>query len=113
MHPVQEQLKKQANELSEKLAKGEKKQALGGMLWKYVDPDGKEFWLKEKKMSVRSPYSGKTFTAKPVRETPSGVGQELRQEDKEAPEGSGPGSKTQTKRKKADWAADSNQLWKV
>jgi hypothetical protein len=106
MHPVQDKLKKQASELTEKLAKGEKKQALGAMLWKYTDPAGNEFWLKEKKMTIRSPYTGKTFTAKPERETPSGVGQDLREEAK-APQGAGPGSKTQTKRrpaKKADWS---------
>jgi len=106
MHPVQDKLKKQASELTEKLAKGEKKQAVGAMLWKYVDPTGNEFWLKEKKLTVRSPYTGKTFTAKPVRETPSGVGQDLREEAKNAPMGAGPGGKVQNKRKKADWQAE-------
>jgi hypothetical protein len=107
MHPIQEQLKKQASELTEKLAKGDKKQGQGGMLWKYVDPTGNEFWLKEKKLTVRSPYTGKTFTAKPERETPSGVGQDLREEAKAAlPGGAGPGGKTQNKRKKADWQAE-------
>ena len=106
MHPIQEQLKKQASDLTEKLAaKGEKK-GLGQMLWKYVDPEGNEFWLKVKKLTVRSPFSGKTFTAKPERETPSAVGQDLREEAKAAPAGAGPGGKTQTKRKKADWSVE-------
>jgi hypothetical protein len=106
MHPRQTELIKQASGLAEKLAaKQGEKQSLSPMLWKYVDPEGNEFWLKEKKMTVKSPYTGKNFTSKPTRETPSGVGKDLREEAK-TPAGAGPGEKMMTKRrKKADWAA--------
>jgi hypothetical protein len=50
------------------------------MLWEYTDPDGKKFFLEERVHTVRSPFSGKTFPARPERLTPSGVGQELREE---------------------------------
>jgi hypothetical protein len=109
MHPLQEQLIKQARELADKIAaKSEKKQSLSPMLWKYTDPEGNEFWLKVKKMTVKSPFSGKNFTSKPVRETPSGVGTDLREEAKAGPGGSGPGGKVNNKRKKSasdDWKA--------
>jgi hypothetical protein len=103
MHPRQAQLMKQASTLVEKLAakQSEKQGSPSPMLWKYVDPDGNEFWLKTKKMTVKSPFTGKSFPAKPERETPSGVGKDLRDEAK-VPAGSGPGDKTQGKRKKAD-----------
>ena len=56
-------------------------------LWKYVCPEtGKDFYLPEKKMSVRSPYTGKTFTAKPDKDTLSDVGKELKQDQAAAKE---------------------------
>jgi hypothetical protein len=113
MHPVQNQLSKQAGELIEKLAaknSGKKQQAASPMLWKYTDAEGHRFWLEEKRMTVRSPYSGKSFSAKPERETPSSVGQDLREE---AAMGAGPGPKVQTKRKKMaddEWKATSFEV---
>lgn len=111
MHPRQAKLNQQAHDLAEKLAAksgGKKTEATGAVLWKYTDPDGQNFWLEKKRVSVRSPFSGKSFTAKPVRETLSGIGQDLRSEV--APGGAGPGGKVQTKRtKKAleEWKATS------
>lgn len=114
MHPRQANLLTQATNLAEKLAAKSKPQAAAPasmVLWKYVDADGKEFWLKEKRMTVKSPFSGKSFSAKPVRESPAGVGKDLRDEaNAAAPMGAGPGSKTQTKRKKKaddEWKATS------
>lgn len=105
MHPRQTELIKQASELTEKLAakQSEKQGVKSPMLWKYVDPDGNKFWLEVKKMTVKSPFTGKNFTSKPERETPSGVGKDIRDEAKAAPGGAGPGGKVNTKRKKADW----------
>lgn len=55
-----------------------------GMLWLYTDEEGKEFYLPEKKTgTIRSPYTGKSFTAKPERRSLSEVGKEIKDETKE------------------------------
>jgi len=75
MHRDQEQLLQRAESLRTKLA--------AALLWKYTDPDnGKIFYLTEKVMTIRSPYTGKTFSTKPERYSLSDVGQELREEAK-------------------------------
>lgn len=75
MNPSQKTLLKQADNLSKRLA--------ATSLWKYTDPDtGKNFYLTEKVMTIRSPWTGKTFTTHPERSTLSDVGQELREESK-------------------------------
>jgi hypothetical protein len=52
------------------------------ILWKYTDEDGKDFYLSEKKVgTLKSPYSGKSFTAKPERSSLSDVGKELKEDD--------------------------------
>jgi carbonic anhydrase/acetyltransferase-like protein (isoleucine patch superfamily) len=49
------------------------------ILWKYVDPDGGVFYMEERRLSTtRSPFTGKSFTAKPVRQTLTDVAKELR-----------------------------------
>jgi hypothetical protein len=49
-------------------------------MWKYVCPEtNKTFYLTEKRMTIRSPFTGKTFTTRPERYTLSDVGKELRQ----------------------------------
>jgi hypothetical protein len=105
MHPRQNDLLKTATELVDKLAAKESAQT-GNFLWKYTDPDGKEFFLKEKKMTVRSPFSGKSFTSKPTRENMGNVSKELREDAKPAAAGGG-GDKVTTKKRKtaADWKA--------
>jgi len=51
------------------------------VLWKYVDEDGKDFYLTERRTgTIRSPYSGKSFTPKPEKSTLSDVGKELKQD---------------------------------
>lgn len=84
MHPLQAQLLNRASALLEKTAA--KKPAAppkAPVLWKYTDPDGNVFYLEEKKTTVRSPFNGKSFTAKPVKHTPSQVGQDLKEEIQE------------------------------
>ena len=52
------------------------------VLWKYTDEDGKDFYLSEKRVgTLKSPYTGKSFTAKPERYSLSDVGKELKEED--------------------------------
>jgi len=87
MHPRQASLIEQAREVVEKIAAGKKKlaepPAMGPVvLWKYQDPEGRPFYLEEKKLTLRSPFSGKSFTTKPTRFTPNQVGQEIKQERK-------------------------------
>lgn len=52
------------------------------VLWKYVDEDGKDFFLAEKRTTtVRSPFTGKAFVPKPERFSLSAVGQDLKEEE--------------------------------
>lgn len=101
MHPRQASVVHMAHEIAEKVAAKADKPAAGpAVLWKYVDPEGKEFYLTEKKLTVKSPYSGKSFTTKPEKMTGAKVQQELRDESKG---GGGPGPKTTGKKKASDW----------
>lgn len=53
-------------------------------LFKYTDDDGNEFYLSEKKTStLKSPYTGKSFTPKAERSNLTDVGKELKQQGKE------------------------------
>lgn len=73
MHPTQQILLRQAENLAAKTS-------ATTALWKYTDPDtGKVFYLTEKVMTIRSPWTGKTFTTRPEKSTLSDVGQELRE----------------------------------
>jgi len=75
MHPTQKTLLKKAEDLSKKLG--------ATALWKYMDPDtGKSFYLTERVMTIRSPWTGKTFTTHPEKSTLSDVGQALREDSK-------------------------------
>lgn len=57
------------------------KTAASAMLFKYVDDEGKEFYLPERKMgTMKSPFTGKTFTAKPEKSTLNDVGKDLKEE---------------------------------
>jgi hypothetical protein len=87
MHPRQASLLTQVTELTEKTAakrQSEKKQGLGQpILWKYTDPDGgQNFYLEEKKMTIKSPYTGKVFSSRPERHTPAQVGKEMKDDAK-------------------------------
>jgi hypothetical protein len=77
MHPSQKTLLEQAEALSSRIA--------ATILWKYQDPDtGKVFYLTEKITTIRSPWTGKTFTTHPERASLAEVGLELREEAKTA-----------------------------
>jgi hypothetical protein len=86
MHPRQASLFEAAQDLVEKTAAKRKQTAepaLGPVvLWKYLDPEGRVFYLEEKKLTLKSPFSGKSFTTRPTRFTPAQVGQEIKQERK-------------------------------
>lgn len=62
--------------------KGEGKTAAATVLWKYADPEGGEFYLTEKRMTIRSPYTGKSFKPTPERMSLSDVSQELKTDAK-------------------------------
>jgi hypothetical protein len=81
MHPRQASVLAQAKEVSARIS-GQAKEAAAPVLWKYEDPEGHNFYLEEKKVSIRSPYTGKVFTAKPKRHTPAQVGQEMKEDAK-------------------------------
>lgn len=52
------------------------------ILWKYVDPEGIVFYLSERRLgTVRSPFSGKSFSAKPIRQSLTDISKELRAGD--------------------------------
>jgi hypothetical protein len=51
------------------------------VLWGYTDEEGKSFYLPEKKVgTLRSPFSGKSFTGKPERTSLGDVGKNLKEE---------------------------------
>jgi hypothetical protein len=53
------------------------------LLWKYQDPDGQKFYLEVKRTTIKSPFSGKSFSVRPERYTPAQVGKELKDERKD------------------------------
>jgi hypothetical protein len=66
-------------DISKELRAGDAK--IKGSLWRYVDPEGRDFYC-DKRLTgtVKSPFTGKTFPAKPQRFTLSEVGKELKLE---------------------------------
>jgi hypothetical protein len=52
------------------------------ILWKYVDPDGGTFYMEGRRLgTTRSPFTGKSFVAKPVRQSLTDIAKELRAGD--------------------------------
>lgn len=83
MHPRQLELLGAVQSLTEKTAaKTPDKKSGPVLLWKYTDPDGNNFYLEAKKTTVKSPFSGKSFSARPERHTPAQVGKEMKDEQK-------------------------------
>jgi len=86
MHPRQATALAKINDLESRIAA--KKQQSGAKtavptLWKYTDPDsGTDFYLTEKKTTVKSPYSGKSFSAKPEKFNMGDVTKELKTDAK-------------------------------
>lgn len=79
MHPRQAKLITEATEVAAAL---EPKTALAPMLWMYTPPDGPPFYLTDKLTTIKSPWSGRTFTVQYgknlERINPSSVGRQLR-----------------------------------
>jgi len=87
MHPKQASLLNHAAEVMERFAakkkESEKKQGLGQVFWwKYTDPDGNIFYLEERKTTVKSPISGKSFSSRPIKFTPAQVSKEMKEDAK-------------------------------
>lgn len=92
MHPRQASVLNAASELADRIAakkkQTEKKQQAGGksgapVLFKYTDPDsGQDFYLPEKKTTVKSPWSGKSISVKPEKFNMGDVGKELKEDAK-------------------------------
>lgn len=56
---------------------------LPGTLWEYTDDEGGKFYLVKKQTgALKSPFTGKTFTSKPVKNTLSDVSQDLKDSGK-------------------------------
>lgn len=80
MHPRQAKLITASTEVADKI--GEPKEAAIALVWKYVDPDNGPFYLLERRMTVRSPWTGQTMTVRPERIQPSQVGKDVKEEFK-------------------------------
>jgi len=78
MHPRQAALLT----LAQRVAAKSKNSQGGAVLWKYTDAEGNDFYLESKKTTVKSPFSGKSFSAKPTKYTPSGVAKDMKDEAK-------------------------------
>ena len=84
MHSRQASLLRKAEDTISNIHGATPKQA-GAALWKYVDPTGGEFFITAVGSPIRtvhSPFTGKTFTAKPIKMTVSQLGGEVREEGK-------------------------------
>jgi hypothetical protein len=80
MHPRQAHLADLAQFLVEKTADDK---TAATSLWLYTCPETKQdFYLPKKMVSVRSPYTGKTFSAKPEKVSMGDVGKELKEDAK-------------------------------
>lgn len=83
MHPRQASLLNYSATLLSKMAAKSPAKQSGTNLWKYTCPEsGQDFYLPSKKTTVRSPYTGKSFTAKPEKDTLTEVGKELKEDAK-------------------------------
>lgn len=90
MHPRQAPLADLAQSLVEKTADDK---TAATSLWLYTCPETKQdFYLPKKMVSVHSPYTGKTFSAKPEKFSMGDVGKELK-EDAKAEKGKGKAKK--------------------
>jgi len=76
MHPRQASVLSQANEIAERTAV-ETKTAAAPVMWKYTD-GSKTFYLDEKVMPCKSPWTGKSLKGAPVRTQFSAMVQDLK-----------------------------------
>jgi hypothetical protein len=90
MHPRQASALTAAQELADRIAKKKpaQKQQAGGKagaptLFKYTDPEtGQDFYLPEKKTTVKSPWTGKSISVKPEKFNMGDVAKELKSDSK-------------------------------
>ena len=83
MNSRQASILSQASELLQRTAaKDPSPTPKAAVLWKYVDPEGNPFYLEVKKATIKSPFSGKSFSAKPTKHTPAQVGMDMKDEMK-------------------------------
>lgn len=79
MHPRQASLITAAEDIAEKTAAKGKSGA--PTLFKYTDPDtNQDFYLPEKKTTVKSPWSGKSISVKPEKFTMGDVAKEVKED---------------------------------
>lgn len=80
-HPLQQKIGQQAQALAAQLAG----KTAAMTLYKYVCPETEQdFYLPKKMASVKSPYTGKTFTSKPEKVSLGDVAKELKDDAKAA-----------------------------
>lgn len=74
---------KASNPTPKTAAKGTK--TLPGTLWEYVEEDGGKFYLSKRMTgTIKSPFTGKSFPAKPLKNTLSDVSDDLKENSKKA-----------------------------
>lgn len=96
-----------------KLGAEAKGKTLPGTLWEYADEDGNKFYLPKKHVgALKSPFTGKTFTGKPVKNTLSDVGKDLKQEAKSKKASEDQGSQGAEQQEAQDKEASADP-WKV
>lgn len=87
MHSRQASVLAQAKRVVARLEGLISKEAASPILWKYedttVEGSPKVFYLEEKKMPCRSPFTGKSVTARPVKHNLAQVGKEMKEDAKE------------------------------
>lgn len=76
MHPRQQKLAKMAANVTESLSK-----TAAPILWEYETEDGKKFYLEERLMVVRNPFTGKTMSVRPKKKTMPALTKGLREDE--------------------------------
>lgn len=80
MHPRQAALLARTHDLNVRLAT--KKEGGSPVMWKYVCPDtNQEFYLGERKTSVKSPFTGKAFSTKPEKMSLTNMVRDIKEEN--------------------------------
>jgi len=90
-----------------------KGKALPGTLWEYSDEEGNKFYLpKRQPGALKSPFTGKTFTSKPIKNTLSDVGKDIKEMSSKKAADDQDSSEGQTQQGQQKEAA-LGDLWKV
>lgn len=84
MHPRQASLLTRASEVAERTAVKQGAAAQTTLMWQYKDPDGNVFYLPKRKTTIKSPFTGKSFTTMPTRFTPNQLIKEVKEQAAEA-----------------------------